>query len=129
MNRFYNIGLFLFAFSLASCTMTGRNEGRKNAGPYAAKSTLSRNDKRIRSQPEQREELTVKHSTNNVISATEIFKRYDSAVFMVFTTDGYNAYQGSGFFIRKDGLAVSNYHVFRGTAIGYEIIKLLKFRK
>ena len=34
-------------------------------------------------------------------SATEIFKRYDSAVFMVFTTDGYNAYQGSGFFISE----------------------------
>lgn len=57
-------------------------------------------------------------------SATEIFKRYDSAVFMVFTTDGYNAYQGSGFFISRDGLAVSNYHVFKGTGVGYEIIKL-----
>ena len=48
---------------------------------------------------------------------------------MVFTTDGYNAYQGSGFFISKDGLAVSNYHVFKGTAIGYEVIKLFDGRQ
>lgn len=43
---------------------------------------------------------------------------------MVFTSDGYNMYQGSGFFINKDGLAVSNYHVFKGTGIGEEGIKL-----
>ncbi len=43
---------------------------------------------------------------------------------MVFTQDGYNGYQGSGFFINSDGLAVSNYHVFHGTYIGAEQIKL-----
>jgi len=43
---------------------------------------------------------------------------------MVFTSDGYNGYQGSGFFINSDGLAVSNYHVFQGTNIGAEQIKL-----
>ncbi|ADY35465.1 peptidase S1 and S6 chymotrypsin/Hap [Phocaeicola salanitronis DSM 18170] len=65
-----------------------------------------------------------KNNRNKIYSATELFKRYNSAVFMVFTTDGYKAYQGSGFFISKDGLAVSNYHVFKGTAVGYEVIKL-----
>lgn len=44
---------------------------------------------------------------------------------MVFTSDGSNVYQGSGFFISNDGLAVSNYHVFKGTGIGDEAIKLL----
>ena len=43
---------------------------------------------------------------------------------MVFTSDGYNTYQGSGFFINQYGLAVSNYHVFKGTGIGQEAIKL-----
>ena len=33
-------------------------------------------------------------------------------------------YQGSGFFVSNDGLAVSNYHVFKGTTIGREQIKL-----
>lgn len=43
---------------------------------------------------------------------------------MIYTTDGYNNYQGSGFFINDHGLAISNYHVFQGTNIGGEEIKL-----
>lgn len=43
---------------------------------------------------------------------------------MVYTSDGSNAYQGSGFFIGNNGLAVSNYHVFKGTEMGEETIKL-----
>ena len=107
MTRFCNIGLFVGALLLASCTMTGRNEGQRNVRkPYVEKHESVKGKGRI------------------IEPATEIFKRYDSAVFMVFTTDGYNAYQGSGFFISRDGLAVSNYHVFKGTGVGYEIIKL-----
>lgn len=54
----------------------------------------------------------------------EVFSRYNTAVFMVYTSDGYNMYQGSGFFINNSGLAVSNYHVFKNTSIGEEGIKL-----
>ena len=43
---------------------------------------------------------------------------------MIFTKDATNEYQGSGFFISEDGLAISNYHVFKGTHIGAEIIEL-----
>lgn len=120
------IVLFFFILSLlTSCTMTGRNEGKGDVRkPCVEKSVSSKIDNRIFSSPEQQNNLKIDHRTENVISATELFKRYNSAVFMVFTTDGYNAYQGSGFFISKDGLAVSNYHVFKGTAIGYEVIKL-----
>ena len=43
----------------------------------------------------------------------------------MFTSDGYNVSR-FGFFINQDGLAVSNYHVFKGTGIGNEGIKLAK---
>lgn len=43
---------------------------------------------------------------------------------MIFTSTGYQGFQGSGFFISPDGLAVSNYHVFEGTGMGLETIKL-----
>lgn len=43
---------------------------------------------------------------------------------MIFTKDATNQYQGSGFFVSEDGLAISNYHVFKGTHKGAEIIKL-----
>ncbi|MBS5541179.1 MAG: trypsin-like peptidase domain-containing protein [Phocaeicola plebeius] len=58
------------------------------------------------------------------MDGAEIFSKYNTAVFMVFTSDGYNMYQGSGFFINNSGLAVSNYHVFQNTSIGEEGIKL-----
>lgn len=65
-----------------------------------------------------------KRGDKNKLDGASIFAKYNTAVFMVFTSDGYNGYQGSGFFINSDGLAVSNYHVFQGTSIGAEQIKL-----
>lgn len=77
--------------------------------------------------PEHRQEK--KRDDDNIrstkkLSGSEVFKQYGKAVFMIFTSDGNNNYQGSGFFIGKNGLAVSNYHVFQGTNIGGENIKL-----
>lgn len=61
---------------------------------------------------------------SHILEPTEIFKKYNSAVFMIYTTDGLGVFQGSGFFISENGVAVSNYHVFKGTAVGSEVIKL-----
>ena len=63
-------------------------------------------------------------ASKNSMTGTEVFKKYNSAVFMVFTSDGEKAYQGSGFFVSATGIGISNYHVFEGTTIGYEQIKL-----
>ncbi len=68
-------------------------------------------------------ERTTEHSTK-ILSGQEIFKKCNSAVFMIFTSTGRQDYQGFGFFISSNGLAVSNYHVFEGTGIGLETIKL-----
>lgn len=70
----------------------------------------------------------VNSSQDRVLSGSEIFKRCNSAVFMIFTSDGNVGYQGSGFFISNDGVAVSNYHVFKGTGRGLETIKLVDGR-
>lgn len=68
------------------------------------------------------------HMENSAVgvkmSPQDIFSKYSDAVFMIFTSTGDEYFQGSGFFINSNGLAVSNYHVFEGTAIGYEIIQL-----
>ena len=66
----------------------------------------------------------VQKTTSRIFSGTEIFAKYNTAVFMVFTSDGWSNYQGSGFFISSKGIGVSNYHVFKGTSIGRERIKL-----
>lgn len=65
-----------------------------------------------------------KNDSRTTLSPTQIFKKYNTAVFLVLTSDGQMTAQGSGFFIDPQGLAVSNYHVFKGTTIGAEAIKL-----
>ncbi len=64
------------------------------------------------------------HNGRNKLDGPRVFTKYNTAVFMIFTSDKYNIYQGSGFFINPNGLAVSNYHIFKGTKIGKEGIKL-----
>ncbi len=68
---------------------------------------------------------TVNKRSNRKLDGREVFDKYSTAVFMVFVSDGMKGYQGSGFFIDNEGLAVSNYHVFKGAGIGMENIKLL----
>ena len=69
--------------------------------------------------------VKVSNSTNGkILSPSEIFEKLSSAVFKIHTSTGYQDFQGSGFFISSNGVAVSNYHVFQGTAVGYEDIIL-----
>ena len=68
-------------------------------------------------------------TTSGVLTPSEIFERFSSAVFKIHTSTGYQGYQGSGFFISSNGVAVSNYHVFQGTTVGYEDIILSDGRK
>ncbi len=72
-----------------------------------------------------RKHRIINKRSSNKLDGREVFDMYSTAVFMVFTSDGMNGYQGSGFFIDNQGLAVSNYHVFKDTEIGLEKIKLL----
>lgn len=48
------------------------------------------------------------------LSGKNIFKKYASAVFMIYSSDGSGIGQGSGFVINSSGLAVSNFHNFDG---------------
>lgn len=64
-------------------------------------------------------------SLQPILSLNELYNRYKKSVFLVFTSDGNDHFQGSGFFISKNGLAVSNYHVFEGTSQGLEVIETI----
>lgn len=59
------------------------------------------------------------------LSLPSLFKQCNSAVFLIYTSDGDDTHLGSGFFVSSDGIGISNYHVFEGTTKGLEIIKLI----
>lgn len=86
-------------------------------------------ENRANSQEEPKQSKKTTRSGNNKsaikLEGREVFDKYATAVFMVYTSDGVYDYQGSGFFIDSHGLAISNYHVFKGTGVGMETIKLL----
>lgn len=62
-------------------------------------------------------------SNNKTLPLNELYEKYKSSVFIIYTSDGVNSYQGTGFFVSKSGIAISNYHVFKGTSKGLEIIE------
>lgn len=111
--------LFVIIFCVLFCNCAHKSGHTKNVERYRKESRLSNNSRNTQNDRKENVRSNVK------LEGAQIFERYGDAVFMVFTSDGTNGYQGSGFFINDDGLAVSNYHVFEGTAIGMEQIKLV----
>lgn len=120
MKWYLVIFAILFCTSFMSCRKSARTQ-RENTS-YVETNTTSNRRQSERECPSVREK---KNSNNKKLEGKDIFKKYSTAVFMVFTSDGFNGYQGSGFFINSSGLAVSNYHVFQGTNKGAEQIKLV----
>lgn len=118
MKLFVDALLIVLLFGYTSCTKAKRNKGEfHRSSPTVIIPSLEQ--KKIKSK-----QAISKSIQSHILEPTEIFKKYNSAVFMIYTTDGLGVFQGSGFFISENGVAVSNYHVFKGTAVGSEVIKL-----
>ncbi len=123
--------LVLLLFVFCSC---GRTSDRRRVAERTNNSQPNSKENRRRTPTQKTKQKPVVPPKENIatkvgssektLQPTEIFDKYNSAVFMVYTSDGYSGAQGSGFFISDDGLAVSNYHVFKGSTKGEEIIKL-----
>lgn len=111
------ICLFIVIFA-GACTRRSNNFNSTRS------TSNSEVNQQITTTDDKRPSIIAVDGESATLSATEIFERYNSAVFMIFTSDGWNEFQGSGFFVNPNGLAVSNYHVFEGTGIGFESIKL-----
>lgn len=122
MQRRNNIWILLIAIltlSISGCRKASTKGARTHYKEVV--SEAKPNESRQREKKSQIDKIV---PSTKKLSGAEVFKRYGKAVFMIFTSDGTNNYQGSGFFIGSNGLAVSNYHVFQGTNIGGENIKL-----
>lgn len=116
--------ILLFCLTVFLSVSCAHKSGHRRDRERPSTTIIDHSDKRSTRTISHKNRIVNKRSSKK-LDGSQIFDRYGSAVFMVFTTNGYNAYQGSGFFIDNDGLAVSNYHVFKGTGIGLEQIKLV----
>lgn len=119
MKWYLTILAIIFSTSFMSCRKSARSHAENTN--YVERNTSSSKRQSERNRSSVREPRS---SNNTKLEGKDIFRKYSTAVFMVFTSDGFNGYQGSGFFINSTGLAVSNYHVFQGTNKGAEQIKL-----
>ena len=115
--RYNKYVLFFISLLLLSCAHKPRNQQYGRGSSTEEHAGTKHKSASIRIKPEK--------ASGKPMDGPEIFKRYNSAVFMIFTSDGTQVYQGSGFFIDDKGLGVSNYHVFGNTLIGEELIKLV----
>lgn len=116
--------MLLMLFVINSCAYkTGQTEPRK--GRKTRKETVINNSEESQT-PKKKPSSTEKGKkrSDKKLDGAEIFRQFSSSVFLIYTANNYQQFQGSGFFIGKDGLAVSNYHVFEGTNVGYEQIKI-----
>lgn len=144
MNRSFIILLFylitgLVILSFTSCSSCSRSGLKKRAyagreSSYARNKSENRNSNSQSTRNRRNESIKSKENSihSNIITAnnlSELFNQCKPAIFIIYTTDGVNYMQGTGFFISSDGLALSNYHVFEGTNKGKEQIQLANGRK
>ncbi len=111
---FISLVLLVIVFAFTSCSGCSKSGRSKLINKYTTAQNPSRS-------PTNKSNTELAASNTPL---TELFKKFKPAVFIVYTSDGVNKLQGSGFFISSDGIAVSNYHVFEGTKQGLEVIKL-----
>jgi len=117
--------LYLAVLSLSILCLSGCRKASTSRTRGKGHSEFVKRDKTKEKVITRKEKSIVHKRSADKLEGSQVFDLYGNAVFMIFTSDGVNGYQGSGFFINNDGLAVSNYHVFKGTEIGKEHIKLL----
>ena len=100
--KYSAITLCLSTLFFVSCAhKSGHRRDRERPG-----TTMADQSDRKTSRTVSRKSKIVNKRSSDKLEGSQIFDRYCSAVFMVFTTDGSNAYQGSGFFMVHPRIAL-----------------------
>ena len=75
-------------------------------------------------------EIKTKNIKRKSTDLTSLFKELKSSVFIIYTSNGHDTFQGTGFFINSNGKAVSNFHVFENTdySLAYAVMDNKKYK-
>jgi len=115
-----HILLYTFiAILTLGCSRSGRKKFRENITPTPSENVHIEPKKGFKVKPKK----VIDESESSLNTLSHLYEKYKNSVFMIYTSDGNQGFQGSGFFISNSGIAISNYHVFEGTTIGLENIK------
>jgi serine protease Do len=117
---FFVLILSQFLVGCSGCSNSGIRERSLDSGV----SHTQNYDRRSQQNSFDNSENTIRPPSVKGRTLGQLFKNKKSAVFLVYTSDGSDNYQGSGFFVNSSGLAVSNYHLFEGTLKGNELIQI-----
>ncbi|MCD5382781.1 serine protease [Candidatus Gracilibacteria bacterium] len=119
------IGSSYIFYGCSGCSQSGIRDNQQKRN-YSNTDSPTRNKRSVDASKEKepKERNSIPDNTN-AIPLNTLYKKYKPSVFMIYTSDGVDVdgYQGTGFFISKTGIAVSNYHVFKGTSQGLEVIE------
>lgn len=126
----YRSSILIIILSVLSCTLNGcsgcsRSGIRYNQQRRSYSNTKSpKKNVRLIDASKKINSSERNHShTNKILPLNELYNIYKNSVFLIYTSDGVNGFQGTGFFISRTGIAISNYHVFKGTTQGLEVIE------
>lgn len=73
---------------------------------------------------------------NGSLDLSTMYEKLKSSIFVVYTTDDYDLFQGTAFLVDNQGTCISNYHIFKNTTkailennngIRYSIDEILKY--
>ena len=125
---FFSIISFLSFYGCSGCSQSGIRNGQQEKN--YSNNNSKRNTRSVENtnvvEPKKRNYIP---SNNKVLPLNVLYNKYKPSVFIIYTSDGVDGYQGTGFFISKSGIAISNYHVFKGTSQGLEVIETSNGKK
>lgn len=112
----------------SGCSQSGIRDNQQKRN-YSNNNNPSKNVRSVDASKEKESKERNYIPNNKVLPLNELYNKYKSSVFIIYTSDGVDGYQGTGFFISKSGIAISNYHVFKGTSQGLEVIETYNGKK
>jgi serine protease Do len=103
----------IILLTICSCSQPSENKNSSYEDSLKIKETellkreISIKDKEIAESKKELEEANKKE-----IPISELYKQVKTGVFIIYTKGEDNISQGTGFFLKSTGIAISNYHVF-----------------